>query len=129
MNVIFTLLFKYPMSMERVSNVLGQIKSKADINQFRFADVYTIVEAQKQLLESLLNSDIPLQEKDAITRLISDIFPQLIKNMMGIHKKAKAKVWKLVQESLENSMYDTLLNEKKSLRTMVNNLLSYDFGT
>jgi pyoverdine/dityrosine biosynthesis protein Dit1 len=117
------------MSMERISNVLGQIKSKADISQFRFADVYTIVEAQKKLLESLMNDNIPLQEKDAITALISDIFPQLIKNMIHIHENAKAKVWKSLKDSLENSMYKSLLNEKKPLRDVVNDLLSYDFGT
>ncbi len=117
------------MSMARISKILSQIKSNTDIGEYRFADVHMIVEVQKQLLDSLSRDNIPQEEKEMISKLITDIFPQLIKIMLNQHKKAKAKTWKSLQNSLENNMYDSLLNNKKSLRDDINDLISYDFAT
>lgn len=115
--------------MQRISKILDQIKSKADISEYHFADVHMIVEVQKQLLDSLLNDNISIEEKERINQLINDIFPKLIKIILNRHKEVKADSWKSLQNSLENNMYDSLLNSKKSLRDNINDLLSYDFST
>ena len=117
------------MSMARISKILSQIKSNTDISEYRFADVHMIVEVQKQLLDSLLNDNISIEEKERINQLINEIFPKLIKMILDKHKEVKVKTRKLLQNSLENNMYDSLLNSKKSLRDNINDLLSYDFST
>lgn len=115
--------------MARISKILDQIKSKADIGEYHFADVHMIVEVQKQLLDSLLSDNIAIEEKERISQLINDIFPKLIKIMLKKHKEFKAETWELLENSLENNMYDSLLNSKKSLRDNINDLLSYNFST
>ena len=117
------------MSMARISKILSQIKSNTDINKYSFADVHMIVEVQHQLLDSLLRDNIAQEEKVMIEKLITDIFPKLIKRMLSQHKKANAKTWQSLQNSLENNMYDSLLNSKKSLRDDINDLISYNFAT